>query len=139
MVSSGLAEITIDGKKIGLRFGLPCIRYLVEKSEALDLMNGKFYNELGMAHILYGGYVNACLARDTVTEIPFSVIYEAIEKMWLADTPWPEEIVQAIRTFENSRTVDTGIKLNEAKKALTEKKNQSNGTESSPLPTEASA
>jgi hypothetical protein len=71
--------ITINGTKIGLKFGMASFRYLSDK-----FVEGKAYtnnelNEIGIAHILYSGYYNNCLIKDVEIEHSFESFVDFIE------------------------------------------------------------
>jgi hypothetical protein len=71
--------ITINGTKIGLKFGMASFRYLSDK-----FVEGKAYtnnelNEIGIAHILYSGYYNNCLIKDAEIEHSFESFVDFIE------------------------------------------------------------
>lgn len=134
MQTNGIAEINFLDKKVALRFGLPCVRYLVEKTKNLPLTNkeGTWYNELGVAHMIYGAYLNACLAEDSQPQIKFSQLYDYLETEYLKGE-FPEDVVSAIRVFESSKAFEKGLEVSaEAKKkSLT-------GNESNSSPMEVS-
>jgi hypothetical protein len=58
--------ITINGEKVGLKFGMYSFRYLSEGRfvEGLSFANNQL-TEIGIAHILYSGYINNCVVKDT--------------------------------------------------------------------------
>ena len=71
--------ITINGTKIGLKFGMASFRYLSDK-----FVEGKAYtnnelNEIGIAHILYSGYYNNCLIKDVEIVESFESFVDFIE------------------------------------------------------------
>jgi hypothetical protein len=71
--------ITINGTKIGLKFGMASFRYLSDK-----FVEGKAYtnnelNEIGIAHILYSGYYNNCLIKDAEIGYSFESFVDFIE------------------------------------------------------------
>ena len=71
--------IEIEGKKIGLKFGMASFRYLQSKFVDGVSYSGNDLNELGIAHILYSGYYNNCIIKDAVPELTFESFVDFIE------------------------------------------------------------
>jgi hypothetical protein len=104
---NGLAQITIDGQPIVLKFGLPALRRIVEKMTQYELIENDQYNELGLSHILYAGYLNACAMKDVPALLTYETFYELIENA--EDEATKDEIIGAIRSFEESKFVKAGM------------------------------
>jgi len=103
---NGLAQITIDGQPVVLKFGLPALRRILDKMKTVDMITGNQYNELGITHILYAGYCNACEMKDIPVVLPFERFYDYVDDF---DTEGvKEEIAFAIRAFEASKYVSGG-------------------------------
>lgn len=135
---NGLAKITVDGREVVLKFGLPAIRRIMEKMLVYKLSDKtgdkEVYNDLGLSHILYAGYLNGCLMRDELPEIPFESFYTLLEDAG-DDKAKEAEVVKAILSFEESKKVKRAIeKLREE----VEKKSHLNGTTSNHSPVENS-
>lgn len=105
---NGLANITINGQAVRLKFGLPAVRRIFEKMKEHPLVvvrgDKEQYNDLGIAHILYAGYLNGCMQRDELAILSFDQFYDLVED-FAADQSGKEEITAAIRAFEESRFV----------------------------------
>ena len=99
---NGLAQITIDGQPVVLKFGMPALRRIVEKMQQYQLITGNQYNELGISHILFAGYVNHCAMRDMPPVIEYERFYSFVED---AEEDVFQEIITAIRSFEDSKYV----------------------------------
>ena len=72
--------ITINGEKVGLKFGMASFRYLSEGK----FVEGKAFSnnqltEIGIAHILYSGYQNNCLVKDIDEKYSFEDFVDFIE------------------------------------------------------------
>lgn len=119
---NGLAQITIDGQPVVLKFGLPALRRILEKMKSVTMITGNQYNELGITHILYAGYCNACEMKDLPIELPFEKFYEYVDGFEMAGVK--EEIANGIRQFEASKYVSGGLE----KKKVTETTSPSSGT-----------
>lgn len=133
---NGLAHITIAGQKVGLKFGLPAVKRIMEKMADHEMMVEGQYTELGITHIIYAGYANYCLMHDTAPVIPFNGFYEQIENIDEEDTK--QEVIAAILAFEESKYVKRVIKANEEeKKKAMMILNQSTGTLSKPSVSES--
>lgn len=71
--------LTIDDKKIGIKFGMASFRYLSEKfSTGVGYENNEL-NEIGIAHILYSGYYNNCLIKEITPEYNLEFFVDQIE------------------------------------------------------------
>jgi len=72
--------ITINGEKIGLKFGMASFRYLSEGKfvEGKSFSNNQL-TEIGIAHIIYSGYYNNCLVKDIDQKLSFEDIVDFIE------------------------------------------------------------
>ena len=70
----------IGGQKIGLLFGLPSIQYWNEYQNG-PLSAGKeiTIDQTGMAHVLYGGYLNYCKAEAIEPELKFRSFFDFVE------------------------------------------------------------
>jgi len=71
--------ITIDDKKIGIKFGMASFRYLSEKFSTGVGFDNNQLNEIGIAHIIYSGYYNNCLIKEIVPEYNLEFFVDAIE------------------------------------------------------------
>lgn len=72
--------VTIEGQKVGLKFGMASFRYLTDKFvEGISFDNNEL-NEIGIAHIIYSGYYNNCLVKGVLAEITFENIVDYVEK-----------------------------------------------------------
>lgn len=71
--------IEIEGKKIGLKFGMASFRYLQNKFVDGISFNGDNLNEIGIANILYSGYYNNCIIKDIVPSLNFEYFVDFIE------------------------------------------------------------
>lgn len=111
------AQITIQGKAVGLKFGLPCIRHLHGK--ALSNENDT-YTDYGISQILYGAYLNNCLVKETQEEFKFEDFFEYVEQVSL--TEQSAELLEAIQTFGESQVV--AFLADKARKAIASKKKE---------------
>jgi hypothetical protein len=71
--------IDIEGKKIGLKFGMASFRYLQNRFKDEVSFNGSTLTEIGFAQILYSGYYNNCIIKDVVPEYNFEFFVDFIE------------------------------------------------------------
>lgn len=71
--------ITIENQQIGLKFGMYSARYLADK-----LTNGFCFvkdeiTEIGIAHLVYAGYINNCAIKDEKPQITFEQVVDFVE------------------------------------------------------------
>ena len=99
---NGIAQITVAGQKVGLKFGMPAVRRFFEKTMQYELMTDNKYTDLGLAHLVYAGYVNWCIMKDQATELKFEDFYTLIED---ADEETRVEVIAAVKAFEESKLI----------------------------------
>lgn len=104
---NGLAQITIDAQPVVLKFGMPALRRIMLKMTEQPLIAGEHYTELGLCHVLYAGYLNACAMKDLPAKIPFELFYEYVENG--EDEAIKQEIISAMQSFEDSKFVKETI------------------------------
>lgn len=122
-MNNGIAQITIEGKPVFLKFGLPALRRMQEAAMKFDIITGERYNDLGFAHIIYAGYVNECARHERLPEIPFSSFYDYVDG---ADESTVDELFQAINAWDESKAVQEFVKA-QKKSLMTETLNLSTG------------
>ena len=71
--------IEIEGKTIGLKFGMASFRYLQNRFKDEISFNGNTLTEIGFAQILYSGYYNNCIIKDVVPEYNIEFFVDFIE------------------------------------------------------------
>lgn len=127
---NSIATITLAGQQVGLKFGLPAVRRFFEKTAQYQLMAGNMYTELGVAHILYAGYLNYCIMLEQPPILEFQPFYELVED--LDDPNIAKQIAAATKAFEESKYVKRMVEAvdDEKKKATMMTESQSTGTES---------
>lgn len=92
--------LTIDGKKIGLKFGMASFRYLSEgKLVEGKSFNGNEINEIGISHILYSGYWNNCLVKDVDPEMTFEDFVNYVENSLVRNN---DEIMHAMKIWSEN-------------------------------------
>lgn len=87
MDNSGSASISINGEVISLRFGIPAVRMFLEHiaSDTVSVSNESI-NEVGVAYLIYCGYVNDCMIRDVVPAKNKGFFLEYVENAWVDDS-----------------------------------------------------
>lgn len=113
-MSNGYTTIDIKGQTVGLTFGLPAIKRIMEKTVEYSLAvehkneNGEVvsstYTEAGMTHILFAGYLNNCYADDQKPVLKFRDFTELLEDA-VINPENGEQIRDAIKVFEESKAV----------------------------------
>jgi len=94
--------LTIDNEKIGLKFGMASFRYL---SEGKFVEGKSFQNnvitEIGIAHIIYSGYMNNCLVKEQEERYSFEFFVDFVE-LNLKNQKMMDEISNIISVWSNS-------------------------------------
>lgn len=101
--------ITIEGNKIGLKFGMASFRYIQGKFvDGISYENDQL-NEIGIAHVIYSGYYNNCIIKEQEPKLTFEDIVDFIEKN-LKNEQVLEEIKNVIQVWSENdfiKSVDT--------------------------------
>lgn len=118
-MNNGYTTIVIGGETVGLKYGLPAVRQITEKLSGGNLITGNTYNEVGIAHILYAGYINNCIVKEVEAKHKFEFFYDFIEEIAISGEV--EGVTEAIKCFEESRFVKALAK--QIENTSTKKKN----------------
>lgn len=116
--------ITLEGQKVGLKFGMASFRYLSEKFvEGISFKNGEI-TEIGISHLIYAGYYNNCLVKDVIPEITLEQIVDYVE-IHIKDESFFNEIKEVLKVWGDSDIIKKSAEIvnaeNEGEK--TKKKN----------------
>jgi len=123
---NGVAVVTVKGESVRLKFGLPAVKRIFEKMT--EITEGNVYTYVGMAHILYAGYLNDRLLHEDPPVLVFEDFYDYIED-YAIDLVHGEEIKMALQAFEYSRIVKSSAeRFRKALEGEEEKKSQLIGT-----------
>ena len=121
--------ITIQGKEVGLKFGMPSFRIISEKMEKLMGYDDENLNETGIAVVLYAGYVNNCMLKDISPELTLEHFSDYTESAIINGDA--KQIQGAIDVWVNSQFMQKAV---ENAKEVNEPKKKSTGTKSSRKP-----
>jgi hypothetical protein len=114
--------ITINGEKIGLKFGMASFRYLSEgKFQEGTAFTDNQLTEIGIAHILYSGYYNNCIIKDVEQIHDFEFFVDHIEKSILNESDM-NQIKNAIDIWGKSEFIKSKSESNAKKKTTRGKK-----------------
>ena len=72
--------ITVFEEKLGLKFGMASFRYLQDKFVSGKSFVGNELNEIGIAHIIFSGYYNNCLVKETDIKYDLEYFIDWIER-----------------------------------------------------------
>lgn len=117
-------EISIEGKVIGLWFGMPAVRKISEASNLYPVMDADgSYNEFGIAHILLGGYLNERMIREIPPTLELSFFVDYCEKTWisrdvddLGAANW-QQLLDIVNFFSESFLVKSMIEKQKKRRA----------------------
>lgn len=113
-------RLTIAGKDYGLKFGMYSARYLSDKLSNGYCFVGDNITEIGIAHVLYAGYLNNCAVKDEPSELTFEQIVEYIEGS-LTNQEVMDAIAAAIKVWSDSQLIKAAAET-ETKKKKTSRK-----------------
>lgn len=103
---SNYSNYVIKDKTVGVHFGLPAVRRINEVTFSITDENG-YYNNLGVAHIVYAGYLNWCMVKEMVPLLAFEDFYTEIEEGFFTqdqDDRWKQGI-DAVTLYSESFVV----------------------------------
>lgn len=122
---TGRCDITMNGRIVPLRFGMPAVRWFLERAsqDHLAIISDDSVNETGIAYILYAGYYNHCIADDKVPELKPGDFMDWVELM-VDDPEAQKEMMKAGECFKESKQVNKAVEnltkqTEEIKKKLT--------------------
>jgi hypothetical protein len=117
-------KIEIEGKTIGLKFGMASFRYLQNKMVEGISFDNNTLNEIGIANILYSGYYNNCLIKQEIPSLTFETFVDYIE-LNLNNQQFLEEVKKVIEIWAESdfiKQTQTEEKPEAKKKSIRGKK-----------------
>ena len=94
--------ININGKDVKLKFGMHCARYLSEKLQGHYCFDGDEITEIGIGHVLYAGYINACAVADAKADLSFEDFVDFIESS-LNNPDAVNAISQAVKVWTEAQ------------------------------------
>lgn len=108
--------ITINGEKIGLKFGMASFRYLSQNKfvEGKSFQNNEL-TEIGIAYILYSGYLNNTIVKDIDPTFTFENFVDYIEAN-LTNNEFLEEVKKAVEVWSSSEFIKQTQNVEEPKK-----------------------
>lgn len=72
--------INIENEKVGLKFGMYSARYLSSKLINGFCFEGESITEIGIAHVIYAGYLNNCAIKDIQPTLTFERVVDFVEE-----------------------------------------------------------
>jgi len=134
---TGICNIVVEGVTIPLRFGMPANRAIIAKlAESPAMLTGETINEQGITHLIYAGYVNACMASDKAPDKTFDYFFAFVEDC-VGDPEGERTLNEVAQCYANSRHTKKQIKqIEAATEEIKKKTNQLTGTPSNPSATE---
>jgi len=124
-MNNGYCSVTINGKDVGLKFGMPANRMFFEKMALKpEILSGDTVNEVGICHLIYAGYVNNCLVKDIEPELTFGFFMEWVEEA-LVDEGVKGKLQEVSNCYSESKFTQKCIeeinnKTEDLKKKITE-------------------
>jgi len=114
--------LTINNEKIGLKFGMASFRYLSEGKfvEGKSFQNN-IITEIGIAHIIYSGYMNNCLVKEIDEQYSFEFFVDFVESN-IKNEKVMDEIKNIINIWANSDFIKSKSDESTKKKSTRGKK-----------------
>ena len=97
-------QITIGNRKVGLKFGMASFRYISDKFVDGISFNGGDLNEIGVAHLIYSGYYNNCLVKQTPMDMTFEDVVDFVEGN-LNNVEFMKELTEVIKLWGENKFI----------------------------------
>lgn len=108
------AQITISGERLGLRFGMLATQLFYEAAEqGKRVIVGDTVTDLGIAYILWFGYLNNCEVKQVDPARTFEEFYDRVSDIDETD----DEVGKALECWASSKVVRKAVE--ESKKKMT--------------------
>ena len=111
-------KLKINETEVGLKFGMYAARYLGDKLQNGYSFVGDEITEIGISHVVYGGYLNNCAIKDEKPELTFEQVVDFVEGS-LKDTDRVNALAHVIKVWSECQLIQTdeGKKKNPSKKS----------------------
>lgn len=109
-------KLTINETEVGLKFGMYSARYLAEKLINPYCFDGDQITEIGIAHVVYGGYINNCAVKDIHPELTFEQVVDFVESSIGSDDR-VNALAHVIKVWSESQIVKSTVEESKKKKS----------------------
>lgn len=118
---NGYTELTILGRKRGLKFGALAFERIGGSIAAIEQM-GEYYTLKFTADLLYAGLINNCFRKDELPDFKYEDVFDWVEEN-ANNQDVVNEIAEVVKVFEQSKPMQDAVEsINQAKKELDEAK-----------------
>lgn len=118
---NGYIEMTLLGRKRGLKFGNLAFEHLGGTFEAIEKIGGQYYTQKFTADVLYAGLLNNCLRKDEMPDFKYEEVFDFVEEN-CRDKETVLQISEVMKCFEQSKPLQDTIKaITEAAKEVKKK------------------
>jgi hypothetical protein len=97
-------KITINSHDVVLKFGMYSARYLADKFQKNYCFDGDEITEIGIAHVIYSGYMNACAVKDESPALTFEDMVDFVESS-IGDTEKINAIASVVKVWSESQLI----------------------------------
>lgn len=94
-------EITIDGKKVGIKFGMPAMQLI--SPIIMGKNEGDAYGVVDLAKVLHAGYKNNCIVKEVSETLTFEDFMDYVEEKGISANP--NELTGIMTVFSESSVV----------------------------------
>lgn len=112
-------KLTINQTEVGLKFGMHSARYLSEKLANGFCFAGEQITEIGIAHVIYAGYLNNCAIKDIHPELTFEQVVDHVESC-IGNDDKVNALAGVIKVWTESQIVSQSVE--DTKKKTTSRK-----------------
>jgi hypothetical protein len=114
-------KLTINDQDVGLKFGMHAARYLAAKFSGAACFDGDTITEIGISHIIYGGYLNNCAVKDIAPSLSFEDIVDFVESS-VGDSAKVSNIAEAVKVWSDCQIVQAAAAgVDDGKKKVSRK------------------
>lgn len=136
---NGYIAIEINGEKVGLKFGMLMNKWYTEKMEEdINLLHQDgMPTTIGIAYLLYYGYLNNCKAKEVKESYSFEYFLDFVE-LALLNEEQTNVLIEVSKTFNESRYTKEWLKrIEDATEEVKKKMIETNGSTLNPSATES--
>ena len=104
---NGYAELTILGRKRGLKFGTLAFERLGGALDAIE-KSGEYYTTAFTADLVYAGLINNCYRKQEEPDFTYEQVFDFVDDN-ISDPEIVKELSEVINAFESSKPLQDAI------------------------------
>lgn len=110
-----MTTLKLENQEIGLKFGMYSARYLSTKLSNGYCFDGENLTEIGIAHVVYSGYLNYCAVKDEPSKVTFEQIVDYVESS-ISDASKVDALTSVVKVWSESQVIKSAQEETKKKK-----------------------